>query len=90
MKITGGGLDPMREKRPQFVRMNALREENPPPREVCCPDYRSCLTEAAFKNFCLDCSQCAADEAASHPPAPNQEIRMHKVRKTPACIGLAG
>lgn len=80
----------MKEKRPQFVRMNAQREENPPPREVCCPDYRSCLTEAAFKNFCLDCSQCAAVEAADHPPAPRGEIRMHKVCKTPDHIGLAG
>ena len=77
----------MKEKRPQFVRMNAQREENPPPREVCCPDYRSCLTEAAFKNFCLDCSQCAAE---GHPPAPIREFRLHKVRKTPAYIGLAG
>lgn len=80
----------MREKRPQFVRMNAQREEDPPPREVCCPDYRSCLTEAAFKNFCLDCSQCAAVEAEDHPPPPHREIRMHKARNTPACIGHTG
>jgi hypothetical protein len=80
----------MKEKRPQFVRMNALREQNPPPREVCCPDYRSCLTEAAFKNFCLDCSQCAAVEAPDLPPAPDVGIHAHKVRKTPASPCLPG
>jgi len=80
----------MKEKRPQFVKMNAIREENPPPREVCCPDYRSCLTEAAFKNLCLDCSQCAAVETADYPPAPSGEIRMQQLCKTPAYIGLTG
>jgi hypothetical protein len=46
------------EKRPQFVRMNALREETPPPRDIGCPQYRQCLWQAAFRNFCLDCSLC--------------------------------
>ena len=50
----------MKEKKPQFLKMNASREENPPHREVACPDYRSCLTLAAFKNLCLDCSLCEA------------------------------
>jgi hypothetical protein len=54
----------MKEKQPQFLKMTAGREETPPPREVCCPDYRNCLTEAAFKNYCLDCSQCAAVQTA--------------------------
>jgi hypothetical protein len=80
----------MKEKRPQFVRMNAQREENPPLREVCCPDYRSCLAEAAFKNFCLDCSQCAAVDAEDHGPTPKREIRLHATRKTPAPFGLTG
>jgi hypothetical protein len=80
----------MKEKRPQFVRMNAEREETPPPREVCCPDYRSCLSEAAFKNFCLDCSQCAEVEAQDHPPVPIRKMPMHKVCNIPACNGLAG
>jgi hypothetical protein len=81
----------MKEKRPQFLKMNARREENPPPREVCCPDYRHCLTEAAFRNFCLDCSQCAAVATpAEHAPAAGNEIHIHKVRKTPASAALAG
>ncbi len=78
----------MKDKRPQFVKMNASREENPPPREVCCPDYRSCLTEAAFKNFCLDCSQCKAGEATGQAPALNAEIYVQKIRKTPAPLSL--
>jgi hypothetical protein len=49
----------MANRLPQFVKMNAGREENPPLREVTCPDYRRCLNEAAYNNFCLDCSQCA-------------------------------
>jgi hypothetical protein len=49
--------------------MNAAREEAPPPRHVTCPDYRSCLSAAAFQNLCLDCSQCAEEEpAAAVPP----------------------
>jgi hypothetical protein len=56
------------ERRPQFVRMNAAREEAPPPRHITCPDYRACLTAAAFQNLCLDCSQCAAEEPAAAPP----------------------
>jgi hypothetical protein len=49
----------MKEKKPQFLKMNASREENPPHREIACLHYRACLTLAAFKNFCLDCSLCA-------------------------------
>jgi hypothetical protein len=78
----------MKEKRPQFVRMNAAREENPPPREVCCPDYRSCLKEAAFKNFCLDCSQCAADEAGDHRTDRVHNIRPQRGHKTPSSLSL--
>ena len=80
----------MKEKRPQFVRMNAQREEAPPPREVCCPDYRSCLSEAAFRNFCLDCSQCAEVETQDHPPVPGRNTPMQKACNTPAHTGLAG
>lgn len=68
----------MKEKRPQFVKMNAYREENPPPRDVGCPHYRSCLTEAAFRNFCLDCSQCAAVEATDNLPPPTRRIARPK------------
>jgi hypothetical protein len=74
----------MKPKRPQFMRMTASREENPPLREINCPAYRDCLTEAAFKNFCLDCSQCAAvDMNADQPP------RMHKADKKTTCLSLS-
>ena len=79
----------MKDKRPQFVKMNASREENPPPREVCCPDYRNCLTEAAFKNFCLDCSQCNAGEGTGQAPALSAEIGVQKIHKTPAPLSLS-
>lgn len=60
------------EKRPQFLKMNAGREENPPPRHLWCPDYKKCLTLAAYRNFCLDCSACdtqgaTAPEASAAP-----------------------
>ena len=80
----------MKEKRPQFVRMNAFREENPPPRDVSCPDYRNCLTEAAFKNFCLDCSQCAEVDSTDEPPPPWPKARPHKGRRLPARLSLPG
>jgi hypothetical protein len=62
------------EKRPQFLKMNACREENPPPRHLGCPDYKKCLTLAAYRNFCLDCSACdihgtAAGTAAAETAA---------------------
>jgi len=53
------------EKRPQFMKMTVVREENPPPRDIGCPDYKRCLKEAAFRNFCLDCSQCLAEPVAT-------------------------
>lgn len=68
----------MKNRLPQFVKMNAGREENPPPRAVGCPDYRRCLSEAAYNNYCLDCSQCASVEATierssvKRPPQPNR------------------
>ena len=58
-------LNDAMEKRPQFMKMTVVREENPPPRDIGCPDYKRCLKEAAFKNFCLDCSQCPADTGAA-------------------------
>jgi len=70
----------MKEKRSQFVRMNACREENPPPRDVSCPDYRSCLTEAAFRNFCLDCSQCAGVESTEGQPPPHRRFARPKAQ----------
>lgn len=69
----------MKEKKPQFLRMNAFREENPPHREVACPDYRSCLTEAAFKNFCLDCSLCAGAPAYDGAVSAGKETRAQMV-----------
>ena len=66
----------MKEKKPQFLKMNASREENPPHREVACPDYRSCLTLAAFKNFCLDCSLCDGGPALDSAASAGREIRM--------------
>jgi hypothetical protein len=68
----------MKEKRPQFVRMTPCFEDNPPPRDICCSNYRDCLTEAAFKNFCLDCSRCVAVEEASE--MPKFEINRPKVK----------
>jgi hypothetical protein len=53
------------ENRPQFMKMTVVREENPPPRDIGCPDYKRCLKEAAFKNYCLDCSRCPADTEAA-------------------------
>jgi len=80
----------MREKRSQFVRMNAFREENPPPRDVGCPDYRNCLTEAAFRNSCLDCSQCAEVDSIDEPPPPRPKVRPHKSRTLSARLSLSG
>jgi hypothetical protein len=68
------------ERRPQFVRMNAAREEAPPPRHVTCPDYRSCLSAAAFQNLCLDCSQCAEEEPAAAVPPIVVAARPRPVR----------
>ncbi|MFO7707646.1 MAG: hypothetical protein R6V84_05680 [Desulfobacterales bacterium] len=65
----------MKDRLPQFVKMNAGREENPPPRAVGCPGYRRCLNEAAYNNYCLDCSQCASDEATEDRPGVNQTPR---------------
>ncbi len=85
-RIRGG--NPMRrrisERRPQFVRMNAAREEAPPPRHITCADYRTCLSAAAFQNLCLDCSQCA-DEA---PAAPSVAARPRPMR-APAPVQAA-
>ena len=72
----------IKERRPQFVRMNPAREEAPPPRHITCPDYRACLAEAALQNFCLDCSQCP-DEDAPQPAAtclPRPELRNARPR----------
>jgi hypothetical protein len=80
----------MKEKRPQFVKMNAYREENPPPRDVGCPDYRNCLTEAAFRNFCLDCSQCAEVDSTDVPLPPHPKIRPPKGRRPSARLSLSG
>jgi len=65
----------MKVKQPQFIKMNSRREENPPPREVGCPDYRSCLSQAAFKNFCLDCSQCDSTVTINERPAQRRSPR---------------
>ena len=80
----------MKEKRPQFVKMNVCREENPPPRDVNCPDYRNCLSEAAFRNFCLDCSQCAEVDSTDEQPPPYPKIRPHKGRRLSARMSLSG
>jgi hypothetical protein len=80
----------MKEKRPQFLKMNASREENPPPRNVGCPNYRSCLTEAAFRNFCLDCSLCDALDPIHSQSPPQPRSRPHKDRGLPARLSLPG
>jgi hypothetical protein len=81
----------MREKKPQFLRMNSSREENPPQREVACPDYRSCLAEAAFKNFCLDCSLCAGAPASELPPASaGRGLRTAVMANPPRIQALPG
>jgi hypothetical protein len=76
----------MKEKKPQFLKMNASREDNPPHREVACPDYRRCLTEAAFKNYCLDCSLCAAIEFPDHLPAAGGKISFQNTGSISAAV----
>lgn len=78
----------MKEKKPQFLRMNAFREENPPRREVACPDYRSCLTEAAFKNFCLDCSLCSGAPDSDVAVSAGKETRTQMVCCSPELQAL--
>lgn len=73
----------MKEKKPQFLKMNPSREENPPHREVACPDYRSCLAEAAFKNFCLDCSLCAGVPTSVCVASSGNRIRAVVMRNSP-------
>ncbi|MCU0604969.1 MAG: hypothetical protein MUC33_20150 [Desulfobacterales bacterium] len=80
----------MREKKPQFLRMNSSREENPPHREVACPDYRSCLAEAAFKNFCLDCSLCAGAPASGLAPSVGRGLRVAVMSNPPRIQALPG
>ena len=77
----------MKPNRPQFLRMKARFEEEPPPREICCPDYRHCLAEAAYKNYCLDCSLCpeAAVSILSRPPArPPGQVGFPRPLPAPA------
>jgi hypothetical protein len=78
----------MKEIRPQFLKMKARFEEEPPPRDVCCPNYRDCLTEAAFKNYCLDCSLCPEAAASDPQPPAGEPIRPYRVPKSPSCPGL--
>jgi hypothetical protein len=78
----------MKEIRPQFVRMKARFEEEPPPRDVCCLNYRHCLAEAAYKNYCLDCSLCPEAEASDSQPSAGVPTRPHRVSKSPPCHGL--
>jgi hypothetical protein len=80
----------MKEKKPQFLKMNASREDNPPHREVACPDYRRCLTEAAFKNYCLDCSQCAAIEIPDRLPAAGGRISLQNSARISATLAIHG
>jgi hypothetical protein len=68
------------ENRPQFMKMTVVREENPPPRDVSCPDYRSCLTEAAFRNFCLDCSRVLRRRGPT-PASGSRDPTRHGVEK---------
>jgi hypothetical protein len=80
----------MKLKRAQFVKMNAHREENPPPREVGCPDYRSCLNEAAYRNHCLDCSQCDSVAASGERAVPRRSPRLNKSRGFTTSRALTG
>jgi hypothetical protein len=80
----------MKLKRAQFVKMNAHREEDPPPREVGCQDYRNCLDEAAFRNYCLDCSLCDSVDATDERPAKHRNPRPNKSSGLPAGPGLMG
>jgi hypothetical protein len=72
----------MKAKKPQFLKMNAVREENPPHREVACPDYRGCLTEAAFKNLCLDCSLCADEPISGSAASTGKELALQTIRNS--------
>jgi hypothetical protein len=74
----------MQEKKPQFLKMNASREENPPYREVACLHYRACLTVAAFKNFCLDCSLCAGVPTPDRRASASNHARAKVVHSLPS------
>lgn len=80
----------MKEKKPQFLKMNASREDNPPHREVACPDYRRCLTEAAFKNYSLDCSLCAAIEIPDHLQAAGGRVSLQSSGRISATLAIHG
>jgi len=80
----------MKEKKPQFLKMNASREDNPPHREVVCPDYRRCLTEAAFKNYSLDCSLCAAIEIPDDLPAAGGRVSLQSSGRISATLAIHG
>ena len=76
------------EGRPQFLKMNPEREEDPPQRDVGCIDYKACLSLAARRNLCLDCSRCeAASQTEALPglpaaPAPHGPGRREAGRAT--------
>jgi len=80
----------MKEKKPQFLRMNASREENPPHREVGCQDYRRCLTEAALRNFCLDCSLCAGAPESGATQSAGRQARAQISFCAPGLRAAAG
>ncbi len=70
----------MEQRPPQFVKMNAEREEDPPRRDVGCVDYKACLSLAARRNLCLDCSLCEAGapeaaRAVRHAPRSTNSRR---------------
>jgi hypothetical protein len=78
----------MKEMRPQFLKMKARFEEEPPPRDVCCPNYRHCLSEAAYKNYCLDCSLCPEAAASDPQPSACAPLRPLGASNSPFCVGL--
>jgi hypothetical protein len=80
----------MKERKPQFLKMNAGREENPPHREVACPGYRTCLAEAAFKNFCLDCSLCAGVPIPDCAASAGKALRVPVIRSYSRFQALRG
>lgn len=73
---------------PQFLRMKAKFEEEPPPRDVCCPDYRHCLAEAAYRNYCLDCSLCPEVPAADSQAPETESTQPLRVPQSPFGLGL--
>jgi hypothetical protein len=73
--------------RPQFQRMKPIYEEEPPPRDVGCPEYRHCLAEAAYKNYCLNCRLCPEANQLNEGSFEDASLRGQAVSRNNASLG---